>query len=420
MEWLRVKKIEKKGNRINFQHDGSSGITQFMREQMFCEYDENIEGVSDSIAVIPFLANVLPFVWIMDAVVEVDEIDKDFFECLDAVRDGYRGMYPMLSWGGHLKANYIVDNNNQNVVKGTAAQLFSGGVDAYTTMFRHLDEKPDLITVWGADIKLKDIQGWERVSGHTKKVAEKYNLRARFIRSNFKSFLNTKKLGNIIEKSGGSWWADFQHGIGLLGLCAPFSGDYRFLLIASSFSEEERGEYICASDPTIDNCFQCNGLKVIHDGYEMDRQGKVRLLVEKKNEGSDIDLRVCWESAGGRNCCRCEKCYRTILEIVSEGGDPNKMGFCWSQRDINCCRTGILYRDRIPKDSVLYFQKIQISMRMKQHDGELGPEYEWFLDIDFDHINDSFVKRVYNSSAVRHIRHIPKHFKEFAEFLRGR
>ena len=136
-------------------------------------------------------------------------------ECLDAVRDGYRGMYPMLAWGGSLKANHIIDNNNLNAEKRTAAQLFSGGVDAYTTMFRHLDEKPDLITVWGADIKLKDIQGWEKVSSHVKKVAEEYDLHTSFTKSNFKSFLNTKKLGDIIEKSGDSWWHGFQHGLGL-------------------------------------------------------------------------------------------------------------------------------------------------------------------------------------------------------------
>lgn len=27
------------------------------------------------------------------------------------------------------------------------------------------------------------------------------------------------------------------------------------------------------------------------------------------------------------NCCKCEKCYRTMMNILSAHGDPNKFGF---------------------------------------------------------------------------------------------
>lgn len=39
------------------------------------------------------------------------------------------------------------------------------------------------------------------------------------------------------------------------------------------------------------------------------------------------ELRICWESTGGKNCCLCEKCIRTILEIYIEGGNPAQFGF---------------------------------------------------------------------------------------------
>ena len=40
-----------------------------------------------------------------------------------------------------------------------------------------------------------------------------------------------------------------------------------------------------------------------------------------------IHLHVCWETSSGSNCSCCEKCFRTMLAILLEGGDPNEFGF---------------------------------------------------------------------------------------------
>jgi hypothetical protein len=99
---LCVKNITKKGNRISYQYEASTDIQRYIKEEeMYCQYSENIESVQDSIAIIPFLANVLPFIWLTDSIVKVDEVDKDFYECVNEVREGYKKMYPMLSWGGY-------------------------------------------------------------------------------------------------------------------------------------------------------------------------------------------------------------------------------------------------------------------------------------------------------------------------------
>ena len=69
--------------------------------------------------------------------------------------------------------------------------------------------------------------------------------------------------------------------------------------------------------------------KIVHDGYEYTRQDKIHNIckfLERSNEKS-VQLRVCWKSSGGENCCECEKCYRTILEILVEKKDPNDFGF---------------------------------------------------------------------------------------------
>lgn len=72
------------------------------------------------------------------------------------------------------------------------------------------------------------------------------------------------------------------------------------------------------SDPRIDSCIQCAGIKTIHDGYELSRQDKVRLIVEHKiSTNKNVFLRVC--SFNTKNCCECEKCLRSMLALVAEG-----------------------------------------------------------------------------------------------------
>lgn len=406
---LRVTKIMKQGNLIQYQHESSIEISRYIKEKLYCHYSKNIEAVPDSIAVLPFISDVLPFIWLTDSVIEVDEIDKDFFECVHKVREGYKEMYPMLSWGGKLKAKHIVDNRARGTSKKEAVQLFSSGVDAFTTFFRHFDEKPDFITVWGGgDVNINDVSGWKNVSEHIQKVAGEYGLQTFFIKSNFLEFLNIDNLNEIVLKSGDQWWHGFQHALALLGLSAPISMDYQRLYIASSYPAYMKGQYTLASDPSIDNHVKFNGIQVIHDGYELDRQDKVRYLVEKKEEGFPIGLRVCWESNGGSNCCSCEKCYRTILEIVSEGGNPNQMGFVWDYSSIRRCRRDMMFKIRTSQDNILFLRGITEHLQEQKSKGVIGTEYDWFCNLDFDHFNDLPIKKIYHYPLIRKIRYIFK------------
>ena len=61
------------------------------------------------------------------------------------------------------------------------------------------------------------------------------------------------------------------------------------------------------------------GRKIIHEGFSKTQLGKVEIVVNycHKNEDSVI-LRVCCTERGSElNCCKCEKCYRTISEIIA-------------------------------------------------------------------------------------------------------
>ena len=317
-------------------------------EKIQIEFSESMDYVPESILAIPFVGAVLPLSWFKDATIETDQLDKDFYECISPLKNGFIKMIPMLQFNGDVKVNKTI--NNQTSPKKNAMIMFSGGVDAFTTFFRHLEEKPILCTVCGADMKLQDQNGWKNIYSLTQKTADDYDLACVYVKSPFREFLNETMLNSLIrEKVHDNFWHALQHGIGLLSQAAPLAyiKNIQTVYIASSYPKEmiERGKVICSSDPRTDNCVKYFGCQVIHDGVEYTRQGKIHYIVEKtKTIKNDILLRVCFFDQNGLNCCRCEKCCRTILHLVAEGADPNKYGFKWDSQSIKRCKKDMKYR----------------------------------------------------------------------------
>lgn len=295
--------------------------------EFFIEYSEDISKTPKDIAIIPFLCNVLPMAWVLDAEIFVDELDYDFYEHLLEIEKGYVDMYPRIKFGGKLKVSKLI-NHDYEVGNRTAA-FFSGGADSFDTLIAHAEEHPTLVTLLGSDVKLSDTKGWELVSKHAFETAKQFQCENLFIASSFRLFLNEGALSAVVMPlANDGWWHGFQHGIGIISHAAPYVYLHKLknIYIASSFTEKYK--FTCASDPTIDNYLHMGKCATIHDGYEFSRQDKIRRICDySRQTGTPIQLRVCWESSGGKNCCACEKCYRTICGILAEGESPTKFGF---------------------------------------------------------------------------------------------
>lgn len=107
------------------------------------------------------------------------------------------------------------------------------------------------------------------------------NTNSRYVRfrmcickTNFRSFINERKLNCLVKNSGDGWWHGFQHGIGLLGHGAPIAylKGLKCIYIASSYTPKDN--VTCASHPSIDNCVEFCNCHIIHDQYEYSRQEK--------------------------------------------------------------------------------------------------------------------------------------------------
>lgn len=329
MNFIKVTSICVSGGVLRVAFDVSVELEQYFSElRVFeIEYSEDVSAVPESVLVIPFVCDVLPIVWLTDATLEIPQLDKEFYESIPKIRQGYVEMSPMLDFKGAMAVGEIIDNHYEPAEE--TAAFFSGGVDAFATLVAHANENPKLITLWGADVKLDDVAGWNRVKQHVIETSLDFELPVPlFARSNFRTIVNEGALNDLVQLSGEAWWYGFQHGIAIIGHAAPFSylNHWKQVYIASTNTIKDK--VICASDPTIDNEVRLVTGGVWHDQYECTRQQKVQHIVEFcRQTGKHIRLRVCWQSTGGSNCGHCEKCVRTIYNLLAEGACPTDYGF---------------------------------------------------------------------------------------------
>ena len=330
MEKITLNHIVKQNTKIIYDFAVSDGLKKyFSGEPFIIEYAENIESVPNSITAIPFVCNMLPIIWLSNATLEVPELDKDFFEAIPEFKNGYIQMFPESNFAGKINTTPI--KNYCNSITPKSAALFSGGLDAVNTLVNHIDEKPHLIAIWGADIEYNNTDGWEIVYNGLKSSAEIFNLPLTVIRSTFRDIDDYEKTLNddFSAQLKDGWWHGVKHSLTLLGHTAPYIylKEISTLYIASTFSPEDE-PVRCASMPTTDNFVRFCNCQVVHDGYEYTRQDKITNVVRYRSKThTPFVLHVCWESQNGNNCCHCEKCFRTIAGIIAEGVDPVNYGF---------------------------------------------------------------------------------------------
>lgn len=379
-----VNSIKNDGHKIKYYYSVAGEWTNVfnLNDEFFVEYSCDVSSVPDSIAIIPFLANLLPMAWICDAQINVPVCDRDFYYSIPKFKKGYIDMYPMMNFKGSVNAEKI-EKNSLKKDNGSMA-FFSGGVDAFNTLVCHADEHPTLITLWGADIKFEDEIGWNRVEKHLKDTAEEFNVDFVTVKSSFRKFLKEGALSKLVAQSGDGWWHGFQHGVGIISHSAPaaFAMGKSCIYFASSFTAAEKGKVTCASDPTIDNYIEFSNVRVFHDGYEFTRQMKIRNIINfSKKHKKNISLRVCWSSSGGSNCCNCEKCWRTVLGIYSEGEDPRKYGFDYTEDHFKkWAKIMKLSDDKMLSE--LRYGAIQEAIHKNRKLREIPKELRWFYKTD--------------------------------------
>ena len=310
------------GLRVSYEYKLGNKIIKYFNAEapFFVEYDEDVSKVSESICIIPLISNIMPIAWFVGFNIYVEEIDEDFFDSLEKLKNEFQRLYP----SHNLKGNLIAKRKIKNKLLGCKnAQLFSGGVDAYATFFRHKSKDLKLLTIQGADILLDDVDQWNDLVTVNEQQDVLRGNEVSYVKANLREFY-TYHVEMLI---GIGWWGKVQHGLGMLGVIAPyaFQSGISNVYIASSYTDS--ADMSWGSTPRADELISWAESQVHHDGFELQRQEKVGLIV-RNGKQNPLKLRVCFsEVTKSVNCSACEKCYRTILAIILEGDDPNKYGF---------------------------------------------------------------------------------------------
>lgn len=385
MNKISLDKIAVNKNKVEYYFSVIGNLKKYFKKDyhMFLEYNHDLSNIPKSILAIPFISNVIPLVWITDSTILIEQLDYSFFQCLDNIKKAYQRMFPNVEFKGQILVNEVI--KNYYVPEREAACLFSGGLDAHTTFIRNKNKNPLLITEYGwHENEIKKSEVWNTDKENAINFAQSYGLENILIQSNYGTFIIASNIDSDFSKRlGDSWWHGLHHSLAIISAAIPVAYELKVkcIYIASSYFKGYKAK--CASDPTVDNEIKFGSGTVYHDGYEYNRQEKVKVVVDYYSSTNEpVNLRVCFKNK--ENCCKCEKCLRTILGIVAEGKDPRNYGF-------NIPNNLSKHVKEFLKEDVKFFTPARIMQwnlakkRMEEnYDIILYRELlDWFLEYDF-------------------------------------
>lgn len=204
----------------------------------------------------------------------------------------------------------IEQESPKNNKSDKALVSFSGGIDSCFTAWRHRTGSCGRscqnieagVLVHGFDIPIDESDAFNRASENARKILQSLGMKLITISTNFRQL--------------GDDWEDAQ-GAAMASCMMLLQRNFNIGLIASSFPYH-RLLLPWGSNPLTDALLSSDVFKIIHDGAAFTRIDKVR---EIQNWPEALRyLRVCWQGQQkDRNCGRCEKCIRTILNFRVTG-----------------------------------------------------------------------------------------------------
>ena len=183
---------------------------------------------------------------------------------------------------------------------------FSGGVDGSYTFFKHLQGAAGRATcrpaaalfVHGMDIPLDQPEVFAGAVARGRRMLEGTGVPLLPVRT------NARQLEMDWEQS---------FGLQLAGCFLAFQGAFAAAIKGSERPYEDL-PMPWGSTPLADPLCSTEAMRIVHDGCEASRGEKVDWLATHTTACDH--LRVCWEGPTlDRNCGRCEKCLRTMLNF---------------------------------------------------------------------------------------------------------
>ena len=389
MECIKLDKISIAGGGVRYFYTSPLGFNKYLSFKegpLFVEYpkDCNLSQVPEGILAIPFVGCMLSVSMLLNMRIEVPELDKTFFNCLPDIKKAYKEMYPYLNLSFNVSAQKIT--NCQYTIEETKSLFFTGGVDATSALVEVADEHPLLINIWGGDINTRDISSHTELEHYFDKISQALNTSYVFIKSNCREMFNESKVTKlcalkILPWQNHGWWASIAHILSMVSLVAPIAYTHRIGTHYIGSSYDERSKTFDANNNTLLSAVRFGSCQLIPIDSLLERNKKVeKIMAFSCKHDIPFELNVCWYRKAGKNCSHCEKCYRTILEIYANHGDPNAFGFHVTANTYQSIQT-YLERNYINK---AFWRPIQTQFRKEEKLWTKDANIAWILDCKFN------------------------------------
>lgn len=387
------------GGKIEYMFDAPSTFKKYLKGQDQClfikypqEYD--ITKVPVAILSVPFVASMLSVSMLLNIGIKVEELDKTFAESLTNIQKAYKKMYPYLRLNFSISTNKIVECQHSTQEKSI---FFTGGMDATSALIEVLNDKPLLINIWGGDISSTDNDSFIGLKRYFDRITDILNTRYIFIQSNCREIFNEQKITKkcalkLLPWHNHGWWASIAHILSMSALLAPlaYMGNIGIHYIASSY--DAKSKTFDANNEALLAAIRFGSCKLISVDSNLERSEKAKKIINFCNHKNILlQLKVCWYRKASENCSHCEKCYRTILDILANHGNPSKFGF-----NIKAS-TYIEIKDFLENNYVNkgYWSPIQERFLQEKDYWENIPEIAWILDFKFNKTKAVVNKIVY-------------------------
>jgi hypothetical protein len=198
---------------------------------------------------------------------------------------------------------------------------FSGGVDSFYTLWKHLPNNEQLakyrithcllINGFDKDVDLDDTGVFGRLYQTYEPMMQKLGITLLTSRTNLQQFRLAATSSKDLHLTFGAPITASALVLGNLFSCFYIPGSYTYA--RDNLIPE-------GAHPVLDHLLSTEILQIIHDGADASRTEKIAKIAQWTETYSR--LRVCLERAKFNentglieNCCKCEKCIRTMLSL---------------------------------------------------------------------------------------------------------
>lgn len=305
----------------------------FWRKHFVIKYEVPVADIPDSILALPFVGAVFPAAMICQDTVRVPVLDRAFYNIYKDVLPGFRSQFtPPMELDYTLIADELATDVSPQPPTYQSAALFSGGIDSTTTFFKHRDEHPLLITIFGSEMEYGDRQKLADFQKYSEGFAAVHHTQHSFVQSNMRRMISRiidEKLPQGIDE----FWTLFQFGPLQILLAAPLLWYYHIPVLYVAANVIPGVPPWESSTYEIDDFYRFGESRVVNDSHDMDRLQKVVYIHEQYEKmGTHYPLRVCLHyTDANKNCGHCSKCLSATFHMRALNIDLATYGFPFNE-----------------------------------------------------------------------------------------